>query len=261
MSLPLEGRIAAVTGGARGLGRSIVTVLAARGADVAVLVRDPGSASTVAGEARALGRRAEVVRCDLSDEASVTEAATKTISHFGRLDVLVCNSGIAGPTASLWETTSEAWCETLSVNLVGTFLSCRAFLPTMIEQGSGSVVLIGSMTGKRPLAGRTSYAASKLGLVGLARTLAVEVGGFGVRVNVVSPGPIAGERLDRVLAAQAEHLHVPFDEVRARLLRETSLGHAVAPKDVAEAVAFLASDAAASVTGEDLNVSAGMVMY
>ncbi|HXW82356.1 MAG TPA: SDR family NAD(P)-dependent oxidoreductase [Acidimicrobiales bacterium] len=260
-SLPLEGRTAAVTGGARGLGRTIVTVLAGRGADVAVLVRDPSSASSVAEEVRALGRRAEVVRCDLSEEASVAEAAATTLSQFGHLDVLVCNSGIAGPTANLWDTTTEEWWEALWVNVVGTFFACRAFLPTMIERRSGSVVLIGSMTGKRPLPGRTSYAASKLGLVGLARTLAVEVGGYGVRVNVVSPGPIEGERLERVMRAQAEHLGVTLEEVRGRLLRETALGHAVPPQDIADAVAFLAGDAAASITGEDLNVSAGMVMY
>jgi NAD(P)-dependent dehydrogenase (short-subunit alcohol dehydrogenase family) len=258
---PLEGRIAAITGGARGLGRSIATVLAGHGADVAILVRDPGSAAGVADEVRALGRRAEVVRCDLSEEASVAEAAAKTLSQFGRLDVLVCNSGIAGPTANLWETTAEEWWETLWVNVVGTFFSCRAFLPTMIEQRSGSVVLIGSMTGKRPLPGRTSYAAGKLGLVGLARTLAVEVGSYGIRVNVISPGPIEGERLARVMKAQAEHLGVTMEEVRGRLIRETSLGHAVPPQDIARAVAFLAGDAAASITGEDLNVSAGMVMY
>lgn len=259
--LALQGRLAAVTGGARGLGRAIAVVLAERGADVAVLARDPTSAGAVVAQIRALGRRAEAFHCDLRNERSVTEAARQTATVFGRVDILVCNSGIAGPTASLWETPPAEWRDTLWVNAVGTFLCCHAFLPGMIERGSGNIVLVGSMTGKRPLPGRSSYAASKLALVGLARTLAVEAGVHGVRVNVVSPGPVEGERIEQVLANQAALLGITTEEARERMLRDNSLGRFVSAGDVAAAVAFLASEAAASITGEDLNVSAGTVMY
>ena len=167
-------------------------------------------------------------------------------------DALVLAAGIPGPTAPLWEQTPEDWDATVGANLTGVFLTCRAFLPGMIERGRGSVVAIGSMTGKRPLPGRTPYAASKTALVGLVRTLAWEAGRHGVRVNLVSPGPVEGERLDGVLAAQGPGAREAFTAA-SPLARFTTAG------DVVAAVRFLCSDV--SITGEDLNVSAGTVMY
>jgi meso-butanediol dehydrogenase/(S,S)-butanediol dehydrogenase/diacetyl reductase len=124
----------------------------------------------------------------------------------------------------------------------------------MLERRRGSVIVIGSMTGKRPLPGRTPYAASKTALIGLVRTLAWDAGRHGVRVNIVSPGPVAGERLERVLNAQGPG-------ARERFLSASPLARFASPEDVAAAVRFLCSDAAASITGEDLNVSAGTVTY
>ncbi|GAA2826167.1 hypothetical protein GCM10010522_50000 [Kribbella solani] len=122
---------------------------------------------------------------DVSDEQSVRRFGRETRERFGVPDVVVCNSGVGGPSGLLWELELADWEQTFDVNVTGTFLTLREFMPGMIERGSGSAVLIGSMTGKRPLAGRTPCAASKLALVGLARTLALEAGPDGVRVNVV----------------------------------------------------------------------------
>ena len=131
----------------------------------------------------------------------------------------------------------------------------------MIAQHSGCIVIIGSMTGKRPLFGRTPYAASKMALVGLARTLAWEVGSYGIRVNVISPGGVEGERIEWVIRKQAEAKGISIDEARREFTSSSPLGRLVPASDVAEAAVFLASDRAASITGEDLNVSAGTVMY
>ncbi len=131
----------------------------------------------------------------------------------------------------------------------------------MIERQSGSIIFISSMTGKRPLFGRTPYAAGKLALVGLARTLAWETGPYRIRVNVISPGPVAGERVERVIRFQAEAEDISTDESRRRFTSSSPLGRLVPPGDIANAAVFLASDQAASITGEDLNVSAGTVMY
>jgi NAD(P)-dependent dehydrogenase (short-subunit alcohol dehydrogenase family) len=121
--------------------------------------------------------------------------------------------------------------------------------------------VIGSITGKRPLHGRTPYAASKLGLVGLVRTLALEAGTYGIRANLISPGFVAGPRIDRVIEAQATGLNITPEEARQRFISASPLGRLTAPEDVAACAVFLASPAAAAVTGEDLNVATGVVMY
>jgi NAD(P)-dependent dehydrogenase (short-subunit alcohol dehydrogenase family) len=131
----------------------------------------------------------------------------------------------------------------------------------MLARGSGSLVVIGSMTGKRPLWGRTPYAASKLALVGLVRTLAVETAGRGVRVNLVSPGPIEGERMDWVFRSQAEGRGITPEEARAEMVAQVPIGRLVEADEVAEAVVALASGRLSAVTGVDLNVSGGMVMH
>lgn len=257
----LDGKIAVVTGAGQGLGRAIALRCAAEGAHVALAARSEELLTQVADVIEASGGRALAVRTDVRDPAQVAHLAEVVTSELGQADILVNNSGIGGPTSVLWEMEPDDWEETLRVNLTGTFLCCRAFLPGMVERGSGSVVVIGSATGKRPLIGRTPYAASKLGLVGLVRTLAWEAGEHGIRVNLISPGPIDGERLDRVITAQAEVKGVSAEEAREQFASGSPLRRFVAPDDVAEAVVFLASDLSASVTGEDFNVSAGLAMY
>ena len=150
-----------------------------------------------------VGRKALVVSTDIRREDSVRNLAERALHHFGRIDILVNNSGIAGPTAALWDINLAEWEDTFAVNVTGAYLCCRAFLPGMIEQRSGSIIMISSMTGKRPLYGRTPYAASKMALVGIARTLAWEVGEYGIRVNVISPGAVEGERIKQVVHNQA----------------------------------------------------------
>lgn len=257
----LEDRVAVVTGAGRGIGRAIALALAAEGAHVVLAARSEDALRETAEGASKHGREPLVVPTDLTVPQQVEHLVVRTLERFSRCDVLVNNSGVGGPSGLLWELDPKDWDETFAVNVTGTFLCCRAFLPSMVERASGSIVIVGSMTGKRPLHGRTPYAASKLALVGLARTLAVETGPFGVRVNLVSPGAVAGPRIDWVIQQQASSRGISEDEARAEFEQGSPLGRLVDAGDVANAVVFLASDRSSAVTGEDMNVSAGSVMY
>lgn len=250
-----------VTGAGRGIGRAIALRCAAEGAAVALSGRSVPELEQVAEQLRDTGARALVAPADVQDESSVAAAVRRVESELGQVDVLVANSGVAGPTAPLWEVDVDAWDQTQSVNVRGVFLTCRAVLPAMVRRRSGGIVVIGSMSGKRPLANRTPYATSKTALIGLVRTLALETGPYGIRVNLVSPGPVTGPRLDRVLEEQSCASGRPAQELRAEFAEQSPLHALVDPEDIAAAVVFLASDQARSVTGEDLNVSAGITMH
>ncbi len=257
----LKEKIAVITGGGRGLGRVIALACAKEGADLVLASRSLEALQETKAAVESLGRQALVVPTDIRHEESVRNLAEQALARYGRIDILVNNTGITGPTAPLWEIMPAEWEETFAVNVTGAYLCCRAFLPSMLERRSGCILFISSMTGKRPLFGRSPYAAGKLALVGLARTLAWETGPYGIRVNVVSPGPIEGERVERVIRNQAQAEGISEEEARRRFTSNSPLGRLVPPGNIADAVVFLASDKAASITGEDLNVSAGTVMY
>jgi len=202
-----------------------------------------------------------VAAVDVGRPGEVDALAHRVAAEVGPLDALVANSGIAGPTSELWNIAPEEWDETLRVNLTGTFLLARALLPPMIERRRGSIVVVGSTTGKRPMYGRTPYAATKAGLIGLVRTLAVELGPVGVRVNLISPGAVAGPRIEGVIREQARAAGVSYDAFLEEATKSTPLRRLIPPEDIAAAAVFLASDDSASTTGEDLNVSGGLAMH
>lgn len=257
----MRDKVAVVVGSGSGIGREIVLRMGAEGADVVLAGRSTAEMEEVAELVRAEGRRALVLPVDLRDPASVTAAAERTFAEFGRVDALVANSGVTGPTKPLTEVDQQEWDETFAVNVTGTFLCAKAFLPTMERAGTGSVVVVGSMTGKRPMPHRSPYAASKMALVGLVRTLAAEVGPSGIRVNLVSPGGVEGPRLVRVIAGQARAQGVTEEQARASFTEGSPLRRVVTAGEVADTAVFLASDRAAAITGQDLNVTAGSVMY
>ncbi|HEY3993151.1 MAG TPA: SDR family oxidoreductase [Ktedonobacteraceae bacterium] len=257
----LHEKVAVITGGGRGIGRAIAQVFAREGAHLVLAARDIEALQGTRALVAEYQRDVLIVPLDLRQEESVRALAEQTLAHFGRVDILVNNSGIAGPTAPLWEISPEEWRETLDVDLTGPYLCCRAFLPGMIERRSGTILMIGSMTGKRPLFGRAPYAAAKLGLVGLTRTLAWELGSHAIRVNLISPGPVAGERIERVLRDLAGAQGISAEEARRLFLRDSPLDSMAPSGDIANAALYLASDLSGSTTGEDLNVSSGIVMY
>jgi NAD(P)-dependent dehydrogenase (short-subunit alcohol dehydrogenase family) len=252
--------VAVVTGGNRGIGRAIAVALAADGFAVAVTARDADTLADTVAAIEADGGTALALPCDVRDEESVTTMA-RDVADLGRVHTVVANAGIAGPTAPLHEIQLAEWRNCLATDLDGVFLTFRAFVPAMIESGAGSLIAISSMTGKRPLHGRTPYAAAKMGVIGLVRTLAVELGPHGIRVNAVCPGAVAGPRIDDVIRRQAATRGITEDEALLAFTGASPLARLVKANEVATACAYLASDAAASITGEDLNVSAGVVMY
>ncbi len=247
---------ALVTGAGRGIGRAIARRLAADGATVVCGGRDLAALQQTAELISRAGGHAIVHVLDLRDGAAIAELPARC----GALDVVVSNSGVSGPTAAVWEIDPAQWDETLAVNLTGGFLLARAVLPEMLARGSGSLVFIGSTTAARPLPGRAAYAASKSALVGLVRSLALDAGPFGVRVNLVSPGPTDGPRLESVLGDQATARGLTPERMREQFLVASPLGRLTESADVADAVAFLAGDRARAITGAELTVASGMVM-
>lgn len=255
-----EGPVAVVTGANRGIGRAITVALAAAGCTVAASARDPASLAETVAEAEQAGGVAVPVGCDVCDEASVASLAGWA-GQLGPVRTVVANAGIAGPTAPLHEITLADWRETIATDLDGVFLTFRAFIPGMIERRDGSLIAISSITGKRPLYGRTPYAAAKMGVIGLVRTLATELGPYDIRVNAICPGMVAGPRIEQVIARQAAARGITVEEARAEADRQSPLRRMVTAEEVAAACVFLACGGSASITGEDLNVTAGVVMY
>lgn len=251
--------VAVVTGGGKGIGLAIVDRLAREGWHVVAAGRDEQALQHAAGKLASEGLGVEPVRCDVTDEASVAALFEQVGSSWGTPDLLVNNAGIPGTTVPTPQLTRADWDQVLAVNLTGPMLCCRAVLPGMLTRGSGHIVNVGSMTGKRPLTYRVAYAASKLGLVGFTRSLAEEVGQGGVRVNAISPGAVSGERIERVVEAQATSRGITLERARDEFTAGAPLRRFVEPNEVAEAVVAL--HGMTGVTGVDLNVTAGLVMY
>ena len=261
MARQFEGQTALVTGGGRGIGRAICTRLASRGADVVVADIDEDEMSETCELVENEGRRALPLYTDLLEPETVESTVEEALSEFDSVEMLVNNSGIAGPTSLCEEVTLEEWDETLGINLRGVFLMTSQLLPSMKEAGYGRIVNISSVTAKRPLYGRTPYAASKAGIIGFTRTLADEVGEHDINVNAICPGSVEGPRIRDVYEKQAEARDMSYEEVRSEQASASPRNELVQGDDVARLVAFLCSEDATRMTGQDLNISAGKVMY
>lgn len=256
-----ERRVTLITGASQGIGRALATAFAGAGDNLILAARNEDGLTETAKLARDQGVEVLVVPTDITDPTQVNRMAHQALDQFGQVDVLINNSGIGGPSGPMWELDLEDWRQTFAVNVEGVFLVSKALMPQMIGRGSGSVIIIGSITGKRPLWGRTPYASTKSALVGLTRTLAMEAGRYGVRVNLISPGFVAGPRLDWVIKSQAEVRSISEAEAQGEMEAEAALQRLTQPEDVARAALFLASDDSTAISGADLNVNSGAVMY
>ncbi len=260
-SADLADRIALVTGPAKGMGASISQALALAGAELVLAGRDLAAIEPVAARVRALGRRAEILACDVTDPEQVATTVAAAEAAFGRIDILVNVAGGTGPIGkSGVETTPEEFRQIIDLNLTGCFLTMRAVLPGMMARRGGKIVNIGGTFGLRGRAGRTSYSASKWGLRGLTKSFALEAGPFNVNVNSVCPGMVEGPRFEKVCADMARRLGITPAEAGERHAAEYALKRVSAPEDVAHAVVFLASDKARQITGQDLAVDGGWVI-
>jgi 3-oxoacyl-[acyl-carrier protein] reductase len=247
--MQLEGKIALVTGGARGIGRAITQVLAQHGADVVIGdVLEEQAQTTAAEIAAAAGRRVIGCQVDVAKSASAKKLIEYAIEQLGRVDILVNNAGITRDNL-LMRISDEDWDAVLNVNLRGAFNCCKAVARPMMKQRYGRIVNITSVVGLAGNAGQANYAASKAGLIGLTKSLAKELGPRNITVNAVAPGFVATVLTD-----------VLPPEVKEAALKMTPLGRHGTPEDIAQAVAFLVSDDAAFITGQVLAVDGGMVM-
>jgi NAD(P)-dependent dehydrogenase (short-subunit alcohol dehydrogenase family) len=254
-----EGTTAFVTGASRGIGRAIATRFVEDGGTATIAARS----DAIYDVAEELGEdRALAVETDVSSERDVEGAIRATVDEFGGLDVLVNNAAIAGPTAPVEEVATDDWQRTLDVNLTGAFLTVKHAVPHLVESDRGTVVNVSSITGKRPLPERTPYAATKIALVGLTRTLAFELGDEGVTVNTICPGTVRTERLRRVFERHAEELGVTYQEALDELvLDDCAIRELQEPEEIAGVVAFLASDHGRHITAQDINVDSGATWY
>ena len=249
----LAGKRALITGGASGIGRAIGLELARSGCDIALIDLDGDAAETTARELRALGRAADAVSGDVSAAASVQHAVAALEAQGQPFDILVNNAGIAR-MGSLLTIGEKDWRDTFAVNVDGIFNVSRAVVPGMVERKRGSVVNLASWLGRRGNPAFSAYAASKFAVVGITQSLAPEVAPFGVRVNAVCPGIIGGTPMRSALEKVAADAGLPPTEERVKTI---PMGRTGTPEEVAKVVAFLASDAAAYVTGAAYDVSGG----
>jgi 3-oxoacyl-[acyl-carrier protein] reductase len=243
----LDGRVALVTGGSRGIGAAVCAELGAAGAEVVVnYVSSAEAAEAVCAGIRSAGGTATAVAGDIS----TPEGASALVSHVewevGPIAILVCNAGVTRDNL-IMKLSDEDWRTVVDTNLGGAFFTCRAVARPMLKRRAGAIVTMSSVVGVHGNAGQTNYAASKAGLIGLTKALAKELGGRGIRVNAIAPGYISTELTDALPEA-----------AREAILGQTPLGRLGDPADVARAVRFLVSDAAAFVTGDVLAVDGGL---
>lgn len=256
--MKLAHKVAIVTGGGRGIGRAIALGLAAEGAAITVSGTARAPLEAIAAEIVTHGGRALALIADVSDETAVARMVADTVERFGRLDILVNNAGIAGPTAPVSELAADEWARTLTINLTGAFLCAKHAIPRLAAGGGGRIINITSVAGKIGYALRSAYAASKWGMIGLTRSLALEVGPQNITVNAIAPGSTRGQRLTNVIRERAAALgRAPEDVEREFFVGQNALRRLVEPEEIAATAVFLASDEARNITGETISVSAG----
>ena len=243
--IDLSGRTAIVTGASRGIGRAIARRLAAQGAHVVAVARGDHATATVQ-EITEGGGKADLASADVEDAAALGRLVSDTLERHGRIDVLVNNAGITRDQLLL-RMKREDWDAVMATNLTAAFALTQVVLKPMIRQRSGRIICISSVVGQSGNAGQANYAASKAGLIGFAKAIALEVASRNITVNVVAPGMVETD-MTRALAADA----------RETWASKIPLGRLGTPDDVAAAVCFLASDEASYITGQVLGVNGGM---
>ena len=256
-SAKLAGQVAIVTGGGHGIGRAIALRFAAEGAALVLTGTGYQALEATAGELRGNGVRATAMLADVADEAAVVRLVGATIAEHGQLDILVNNAGIAGPTAAAVDMEREAWDRTLAINLTGAMLCAKHALPHMIARRRGRILNITSVAGFIGYPLRSPYAASKWGMIGLTRSLALEVAAHDITVNAIAPGSVRGERMSGVIRRRAQATGRSDAEIEQEYVAQAALKRMVEEEDVAAMALFLASDEARNITGETLSVSGG----
>jgi NAD(P)-dependent dehydrogenase (short-subunit alcohol dehydrogenase family) len=246
--MTMSAPVVLITGGLTGIGRAAAFAFAKAGNRVVVSGRRPDAGEAVASELRALGAEAEFIQADVRAEEDVRRLVDRTIERFGRLDAAVNNAGTEGKPGPVVEQTADTYAATFDTNVLGTLLSMKHELRVMMAQGAGSIVNISSTYGHEGAKGASIYAGSKHAVEGMTKSAALEAAGSGVRVNAVAPGPTDTGMLNRFTGTA---------ERKAALQSGVPLGRIGQPDEIAQAIVFLASDAASFVTGQIVSVDGG----
>jgi NAD(P)-dependent dehydrogenase (short-subunit alcohol dehydrogenase family) len=253
----LDGRVAIVTGASKGLGREISEQFAQQGASVVCVARSADLVKETAGRIQAAGGKAIAIVADAAKEDEVRALVASAVQTFGKVDVLVNNAGDGGPTKPVQEYTTEDWFYTINSCLTSSYMCIRFAVPEMIKAGRGAIVNISSMAGRRGLAYRIGYCSAKAGQVGMTYGMALELAPHNIRVNCVAPGAVEGDRIDRVIAGQAEVRGISVEKMRQAMIERAPLKRMVTADDIVDATVFFCSDMARSVSGQVLAVNAG----
>jgi NAD(P)-dependent dehydrogenase (short-subunit alcohol dehydrogenase family) len=252
MSKPIAGQRVIITAGAAGIGRALADAFLQQGAKIFICDVDRAALD----EFRKAHPKAGAAIADVAEADQVDRLFKEAASFLGGLDVLVNNAGIAGPTGPVEEISQQDWRKTLAINLEGQFLCTRRAVPLLRQAGGGCIINLSSAAGRFGFARRTPYSASKWGVVGFTKSLAVELGPDNIRVNAILPGAVDGPRIQRVIAAKAASLGVPHAEMEKRYVSQASLKRMVTADDIAGMAVFLASPAGFNISGQALAVDA-----
>jgi len=256
----LANKVAIVTGGGYGIGREVGLAFARAGAKVVLAARSTDRLESVRGEIATIGAECLAITTDVAKPANCARMAEQTLARFGRVDILVNNAGIEGVTKLTTDMTPQEWQEVIDIDLTGTWLATRAVLPAMKQQQSGAVINISSGSGRRGYPFRAPYSAAKWAMISLTQTWAGEWGRSGIRVNCICPGPVVGDRIRRVISAWAKAMGVPYEQVERGFVSQAPMQRMVTEEEIAKAALFFASDQSSGVTGQTLNVDAGLIM-
>lgn len=254
MTQPLTGRTALVSGAGNGLGQAMTGHLVKAGARVIMVGRSLDKLERTRSELGLTESQCRLESCDVSNPAAVDQLALSLRDE--TVSILVNNAGVPGPVSDLIDIDPGDWDRVFATNVRGVYLVCRAFLPGMMRARAGDIINIASVSGKRPLIGRTPYCASKMAVIGLTTTLALEAGPYDVRVNSLSPGPVRGPRMERNFRLEAERAGTSYDQAEAVFVSRAALGRMVEEEEVGEALVAMLQ--MRGLTAADIDLSAGM---
>lgn len=262
-NLKLKDKVALIPGTAKGFGRAVALALAREGADVAVADHERpgldklGQLNSLVEKIEAEGRRSIPILADVTKWEEVQAMVEKTVEEVGKIDILVNVAGTTGPLDTpTWEIKEEDWDSVLAINLKGTFLCCKAVMPFMIKQQSGCIVNIAGTSGHQGYIWRSPYSSSKWAVRGFTKTLAMEVGGYGIRVNAITPGPVEGPRMTHITEHKAQIRGLPFEKVYRTYAEESALARFIKPEEIAAGVVFLCTDGT-GITGQIIRIDGG----